>query len=831
MKSAKYVFAGSLAIVFCLTASRSQACEPELSVLRQGREGLVRCSFSADEDMVVQVRDLVNEWVYLVPRALPTRDFAKGELVHAGPDDFPATQLGDFGFMSGNHGSYFAHLQTVKGHGFTSEAVGSVVTHESGERFVIVGVPDGDHLVLHPEGRPGEDPGFKYVPTGRFTAGEKTWEPSATSREQLWPMSRYRGFRWQLADGSEAPDGREARSSRIDLVLEHDVLDPRGVLAYLKAHPGTSGRTFGTVKAYALVDTAESAGADADFMMIPTLMTVRTTYRYDGRCCRQALRKTTYTAPIRSASVLDVCYCWNQGDGKWDDVRLYIPRLKPVTLKGKDGSPDVRCDFTSVEKMSYPPWCVNTHLTREDSTDPANPPDRFIRRLSRGDRQLGVALGYSLLNGVSALGNGWPNRETIYHFWDTGKMYPYVMNLHHVPVGTTYEHCAYTQFFDPRQEPDATAFYCHREGDALVVYMDFHKTLKGKRIVLPAETAGRGFEVLEKTPSVTLRVDKVATDGSVVLDVADGYGTLVLKIPVETTAISALIDAALLDKTVKKGETFPVWPKDRVPDRRGETKWRCKDTDDSVRLTDVNEPELSFFRASGEGPRPAVVICPGGAYLHLAYLHEGVEVAEWLAQRGYSAFVLKYRCPDQRESAQRDVQRALSLVRANADKYGVDPNSIGVMGFSAGAHLSAWASVNHRQRSYEPVDGIDAVSCRPDFAVLVYPGLLLADGKDGSGNPLGLDEALVADERTPPTFILQAEDDPVRVENSLAYYLSLKSAHVRAEMHLYPDGGHGYGIRHSDASVSGWETLLEAWLRRFCSKMRTNEDIEGGTGK
>ena len=504
--------------------------EPEVSVLRQGREGLVRCAFSETEDMVVRVCDLVNEWVYMIPRALSTRDFAKGELVHAGPDDFPATQLGDFGFMSGNHGSYFAHLQTVKGHGFTSEAIGSVVTHESGERFVIVGVPDGDRLVLHPEGRPGEDPGFKYVPTGRFTAGEKTWEPSATSREQLWPMSRYRGFRWQLADGSEAPDGREARSSRIDLVLEHDVLDPRGVLAYLKAHPGTSGRPFGTVKAFALVDTSETAGADADFMKIPTLMTVRTTYRYDGRCCRQVLRKTTYTAPIRSVSVLDVCYCWNQGDGKWDDVRLYIPRLKPVTLKGKDGTPDVRCDFTSVEKMSYPPWCVNTHLTREDSTDPANPPDRFIRCLSRGDRRLGVALGYSLLNGVSALGNGWPNRETIYHFWDTGKMYPYVMNLHHVPAGTTYEHRAYTQFFDPRQEPDATAFYCHREGDALVVYMDFHRTVKDKRVVLPAETAGRGFEVLEKTPSVTLRVDTVDTDGSVVLDVANGYGTLVLKI-------------------------------------------------------------------------------------------------------------------------------------------------------------------------------------------------------------------------------------------------------------------------------------------------------------
>lgn len=298
-------------------------------------------------------------------------------------------------------------------------------------------------------------------------------------------------------------------------------------------------------------------------------------------------------------------------------------------------------------------------------------------------------------------------------------------------------------------------------------------------------------------------------------------------------ATSALIDAELLDKTVKKGETFSVWPKDRVPDRRGVVGWRCKDTDESVRLTDVNEPELSFFRANGEGARPAVVICPGGAYLHLAYLHEGVEVAEWLAQRGYSAFVLKYRCPDQRESAQRDVQRALSLVRANAGKYGVDPNSIGIMGFSAGAHLSAWASVNHRQRSYEPVDGIDAVSCRPDFAVLVYPGLFIADGTGRSGNPLGLDEALVADGRTPPTFILQAEDDPVHVENSLAYYLSLKSAHVRAEMHLYPDGGHGYGIRHSNASVSRWEALLEVWLRRFCgNKMKTNnQDIEGGLDK
>lgn len=506
------------------------ADEPEVSVLRQGREGLVRCAFSADEDMVVQVRNLVNEWVWIVPKDLPTSDFKKGDLVHAGPDDYTAIHLGDFGFMSGNHGSYFVHAQTVPNHGLTIEAVGSSVMHESGEPFVIVGVPDANRLLLHPEGRPGADPGFRFIPNGRFTCGEKSWTPAKTTREQLWPMSRYRGFRWQLADGTEAPDGREVKSGRIDLVLEHDVLDPRGVVQYLKAHPGRTGHAFGTGKTYALVDTPTAAAEAGDFMKIPSLMTVKTTYRYDGRCCRQVLRRSTFNAPIREASVLDLCYCWNQGERKWEDVELYAPRMKPVTLKGKDGGADVTCDLTAVAKMQYPPWKVNTNLVRTDSTDPENPPDRFIRRLSRGSRHLGVALGYSLVNGVSALGNGWPHRDRLYHFWDTGKMYPYVMSLKDIKAGTTYEHCGYTQFFNPDVEPDATDFYCHREGDRLIVYADFHRTLKGKRLKLPPSAAGRTFEVLEKTPSVTVRVDAVASDGSLELDVADGYGTLVLSI-------------------------------------------------------------------------------------------------------------------------------------------------------------------------------------------------------------------------------------------------------------------------------------------------------------
>ena len=514
----------------CAFAS-AVAPEPRVSLLRSGREGLVRCAFSTTEDMVVRVRNLVNEWVYIVPRGLPTAEYEKGDLVHAGPDDYCAIHLGDFGFMSGNHGSAFVHRQTVTGHGLTVEAVGSPVTHESGAAFVITGVPDPDHLLLHPEGKAGVSPCFPYLPKGRFTCRGRSWTPEATTREQLYPMSRYRGFRWQTADGRAAPEGLEVRSDRVELVLEHDVLDPRGVLAYLKAHGGTRGRAFGVSKEFALMDAPEAEARDPDFMKIPSLMTVKTTYRYDGRCCRQVLRETTFNAPIREASVLDLCYCWNQGEKPWEDVLLYAPRLKPVTLRGMDGGVDVACDLTAGAKMGYPPWKVNFNLMRKDATDPANPPDRFVRRLSRKGRQLGVALGYSLTDGVTALGRGWPKRDRLYHFWYTGKMYPYVMSLKNVKAGDSYRHCAYTQFFDPRVEPDATDFYCHREGEALVVYLDVHKTLAAKHLALPPEAAGRAFTVLEKTPSVTLHGDRVAADGSIVLDVADGYGTLVLSIP------------------------------------------------------------------------------------------------------------------------------------------------------------------------------------------------------------------------------------------------------------------------------------------------------------
>ncbi|HPB11480.1 MAG TPA: alpha/beta hydrolase, partial [Kiritimatiellia bacterium] len=154
-----------------------------------------------------------------------------------------------------------------------------------------------------------------------------------------------------------------------------------------------------------------------------------------------------------------------------------------------------------------------------------------------------------------------------------------------------------------------------------------------------------------------------------------------------------------------------------------------------------------------------------------------------------------------------DAQRALGLIRAKASAYRVDPKRIGIMGFSAGAHLSVRVSTDFSKRFYTPVDEDDAVSCRPDFALIIYPAYLYRDG-------FTLVPELPVTAQTPPTFLLQAEDDKPHVDSSLAYFIALKAAGVPAEMHLFPDGGHGYGLRKKQKSTDVWPDLAAAWLRR-----------------
>lgn len=230
-----------------------------------------------------------------------------------------------------------------------------------------------------------------------------------------------------------------------------------------------------------------------------------------------------------------------------------------------------------------------------------------------------------------------------------------------------------------------------------------------------------------------------------------------------------------------------------------------------IRLGNVSVPTITVYRPSRGNTGAAVLVFPGGAYRILAIDLEGTEVCEWLNSAGITCVLLKYRVPDSgpypKPAALQDAQRAMGMVRAHAADWKIDPKRIGVLGFSAGAHLAAALSTHFEQRVYDAVDDSDRQSCRPDFAVIVYPGYLALAEQNFAPNP----EIKVTNE-TPPSFVVQTEDDPVHVENALVYYHALQNAKVPAELHLYAEGGHGYGLRRTALPVTDWPRLVETWL-------------------
>jgi len=232
---------------------------------------------------------------------------------------------------------------------------------------------------------------------------------------------------------------------------------------------------------------------------------------------------------------------------------------------------------------------------------------------------------------------------------------------------------------------------------------------------------------------------------------------------------------------------------------------------DVIRLADISNPTIKIFTPKNPNGT-AVIVCPGGGYGILALDLEGTELCTWFNSIGVTAVLLKYRVPAppgkrRYELPLQDVQRAIGLVRYNAAKWGIKPDQIGVMGFSAGGHLAVMASNNYNKRTYDQVDEADNISCRPDFAILVYPAYLIDDKEEGKLAP-----EIRVSANTPPTFIMQTEDDPINAENGLYYYLALKKAKVPAELHLYPSGGHGYGIRNKTGGTSAYPQLIEKWL-------------------
>jgi len=266
----------------------------------------------------------------------------------------------------------------------------------------------------------------------------------------------------------------------------------------------------------------------------------------------------------------------------------------------------------------------------------------------------------------------------------------------------------------------------------------------------------------------------------------------------------------------------PIWPAGKAPDAqpvsgpesatKGAGKW-------FVSVTNVSEPTMTVYPPPAEAKNTgaAVVVFPGGGYQILAIDLEGTEICDWLISRGITAVLLKYRVPLKRTEpysepspqALEDAQRTLGLVRLHAAEWHVDPHKIGVIGFSAGGHMVAAVSTHFEKRAYPAVDEADRQSCRPDFAIACYPGHLYNED-----HPFKLNPNVPVSRQTPPTFLVQAEDDPVdHVEHSLTYYMALKKAGVPVEMHLYAQGGHGFGLRPTTRPISHWPQLVETWLR------------------
>ncbi|QOV89844.1 alpha/beta hydrolase [Humisphaera borealis] len=273
---------------------------------------------------------------------------------------------------------------------------------------------------------------------------------------------------------------------------------------------------------------------------------------------------------------------------------------------------------------------------------------------------------------------------------------------------------------------------------------------------------------------------------------------------------------------VAEPQPIAIWP-DVAPGEKGDigpevdkTKPDPKIPADKyiIRLGDVSKPTITVYKpAADKDTGAAVVVCPGGGYNILAYNLEGTEICKWLNSVGVTGVLLKYRVPSRKglekhTAALQDVQRAIGIVRHRAAEWKIDPKRVGVLGFSAGGHLSASVSNNFAERTYPAVDDADKESCRPDAAFLIYPAYLV-----DKADVTKIAADLKVTDKTPPTFIIQTQDDGIKVENAYVYALALKAVKVPTEVHTFAKGGHGYGLRPSENPVSKWPVLATEWMK------------------
>jgi len=302
----------------------------------------------------------------------------------------------------------------------------------------------------------------------------------------------------------------------------------------------------------------------------------------------------------------------------------------------------------------------------------------------------------------------------------------------------------------------------------------------------------------------------------------------------KTTSSALLLFASLMVAwsmaAAAEPQVVEIWP-GKPPDEPGNIgpervrmspaldRKQVEVTEPTRMITDVTKPTITIYRPpKDKDTGTAVLICPGGGYWNLYWQLEGEEVADWLNSIGVTGVIIKYRVPrrpgePEKEPARRplqDAQRAVSLVRSRAKEWGIHPERIGIVGFSAGGHLAIATATSFEKRTYEPVDEVDRISCRPDFAIPVYSGYLKAKDKDE------LSAGIRVPTNTPPVFLVHGGEDIISPpENSVLMYLALKKAGVPAELHVYAGSAHDFGVRKNDHLCSAWTESCVEWLRNL----------------
>ena len=504
-----------------------------ITVYKEWDEFFVRSRFSEEEDLVIHTFRYANEKAWLIPRDSSIEKCQEGKLLHLSYDDYPANPpLGKFGTLSGNHGSFYASLLEIPGHGLTVRDLGGIVKEKNGRKYIILHIQDKDHIIIHPEGRSHTlNPGFvRHNPRNRLFFKNRKLAFQSSVMRQLYPLNRITDCRL-LADGvKNVPEKEEIRCRFVDFIFVHDVLNTYYVVQSVKKSPGIKPFPEWSAQ-YSMVyaHTPELQKKYATYMKFPALATFYNKFRFESRGAAVNYRKTVFHVALSEIKSGELMFMWSDLIARQERQLFYVPKLKPVTVREESLQKDITIDLSG----GYPlPRDLNVSyfIQKEDAVSAEDLPDRFIRLSGPDDYHYGIALGYSLFMGSTARENTSPERDTVYFLYRTHKMYPQAYVLKNTKPGRTIETVAYRQYFNPRLEPDATSFYCHHQGDSLIVYMDFHKILKEKTIALPEAATGKKITILEKTPFLILHTPDTVPAAGIRLSNNTEHGYLVLKL-------------------------------------------------------------------------------------------------------------------------------------------------------------------------------------------------------------------------------------------------------------------------------------------------------------